>query len=114
MGKQGQPRGAQLHSMNLSDQKGWSQDPPFPRPHSRFDRGGKGIFGDLYLPKGFLGLLKVSGLFLLVLCLLLRLRTFLLAVTWGLAVLCLVVLSVVLQFYFLSYLMIVETLCFQR
>ena len=28
MGKQGQPRGAQLCAVYLSDQKRWSQDPP--------------------------------------------------------------------------------------
>ena len=27
MGRQGQPRGAQVHPMYLSDRKGWSQDP---------------------------------------------------------------------------------------
>jgi len=42
VGKQGQPRGAQLHSMNLSDQKGWSQDPPLPSPHARVGSGGEG------------------------------------------------------------------------
>ena len=42
MGRQGQPRGAQVHAMHLSDQKGWSQDPPLPRPHLRVGSGGKG------------------------------------------------------------------------
>ena len=27
VGRQSQPRGAQVHAMHLSDQKGWSQDP---------------------------------------------------------------------------------------
>ena len=43
VGRQGQPRGAQVHAMHLSDQKGLSQDPPLPRPHLRVDRGGIGI-----------------------------------------------------------------------
>jgi len=29
--------------MYLSDQKGWSQDPPLPRPHLRVGSGGEGI-----------------------------------------------------------------------
>jgi len=33
MGRQGQPRGAQVHAMYLSDWKGCSQDPPLPRSH---------------------------------------------------------------------------------
>jgi len=28
VGRQGQPRVAQVHAMQLSDRKGWSQDPP--------------------------------------------------------------------------------------
>jgi len=43
VGRQGQPRGAQVHVMHLSDQKGWSQDPPLPRPHLRVGREGKSI-----------------------------------------------------------------------
>ena len=43
VGRQGQPRGAQVHAMHLSDQKGWSQDPPLPRPHLRVSSGGKDI-----------------------------------------------------------------------
>ena len=43
MGRQGQPRGAQVHAMYLSDWKGWSQDPPLPRPHLRVGSGGEGI-----------------------------------------------------------------------
>ena len=41
--RQGQPRGAQVHAMFLSDQKSWSQDPPLPRPRLRVGSGGKGI-----------------------------------------------------------------------
>jgi len=41
--RQGQPRGAQLYAIHLSDQKGWSQDPPLPRPHLRVGSGSKGI-----------------------------------------------------------------------
>ena len=42
MGRQGQPREAQVHAMYLSDRKGWSQDPPLPRPHLWVGSGGKG------------------------------------------------------------------------
>ena len=42
MGRQGQPRGAQLHAMHLSDQKGWSQDSPLPRLHVRDGSGDEG------------------------------------------------------------------------
>jgi len=44
LGRQGQPREAQVYAVHLIDQKGWSQDPPLPRPHVRFGSGGKGIF----------------------------------------------------------------------
>ena len=43
VGRQSQPKGAQVHAMYLSDQKGWSQDPPLPRPHLRAGSRGKGI-----------------------------------------------------------------------
>jgi len=43
VGRQGQPRGAQLHAMYLSDQKGWSQDPPLASIHLRVGSGGEGI-----------------------------------------------------------------------
>ena len=43
MERQGQPRGAQLRTMHLSDQKGWNQDPPLPRPHLRVGSGGNGV-----------------------------------------------------------------------
>jgi len=39
----GQPRGAQVYAMYLSDWKRWSQDPPLPRPHLRVGGGGEGI-----------------------------------------------------------------------
>ena len=37
VGRQGQPRGTQLHAMDLS------QDPPLLRPHLRVGSGGEGI-----------------------------------------------------------------------
>ena len=41
-----------MYAMNLSDWKGWSQDPPLPRPHLRVGSGGEGdLTGDPYLPK---------------------------------------------------------------
>jgi len=43
VGREGQPREAQVHAMNLSDQKGWSQDLPLPSPHLRLGSGGEGI-----------------------------------------------------------------------
>ena len=47
VGRQGQPRGAQVYAVQLSDQKGWSQDPPLPRPHLRVGRGGKDILVEI-------------------------------------------------------------------
>jgi len=44
VGKQDQPRGAQVHAILLSDQKGWSQDSPLPRAHLRAGSGGEGTF----------------------------------------------------------------------
>ena len=41
VGRQGQPRGAQVHAMYLSEQRGCSQDPPLPKPHLRVGSGGK-------------------------------------------------------------------------
>jgi len=32
-----------VYAMHLSDWKGWSQDPPLPRPHLRAGSGGKRI-----------------------------------------------------------------------
>jgi len=43
VGRQGQPRGAQVHAVYLSDQKGWSQDAPLPRLHLRAGSGSKAI-----------------------------------------------------------------------
>jgi len=43
VGRQGQPRGAQLHAMHLSDWKGWSQDPLLLRPHLRVGSRGEDI-----------------------------------------------------------------------
>jgi len=43
VGRKGQPRGAQVHAMTLSDWNGCSQDPPLPRPHLRAGSGGKGF-----------------------------------------------------------------------
>jgi len=59
VGRQGQPRGAQVHVMQLSDQKGWCQDPPLPRPHLRVGRGEVRISLRRFLPTG--GLSKVSS-----------------------------------------------------
>jgi len=42
-GRQGQPRGAQVHAIHLSDWKGWSQDLPLPRPHLRVGSGDESI-----------------------------------------------------------------------
>ena len=43
VGRQAQPKAAQVHAMNLSDQKRWSQDPPLPSPHLRVGSGSEGI-----------------------------------------------------------------------
>ena len=37
VGRQGQPRGVQVHAVHLSYWNGCSQDPPLPRPHLRED-----------------------------------------------------------------------------
>ena len=72
VGRQGQPRGAQVHAMYLGDCKGRSQDPPFPRPHLSVGSGGEDVSsGAPCIPEDFMGLLKVSSFFLLFLCLLL-------------------------------------------
>ena len=44
VGRQGQPTGAQVYAMYLSDGKGWILAAPLPSPHSRVGSGGKGIF----------------------------------------------------------------------
>jgi len=41
--RQGQPMEAQVCAVYLSDWKGWSQDPPLPRPHLRVGSEGKSI-----------------------------------------------------------------------
>ena len=51
VGRQGQPRGAQVQAMHLSHQKGWSQDPALPRPHLRVGSGGKGILLEICVVK---------------------------------------------------------------
>ena len=43
VGRQGQPKGAQVHAMPLSDWKGGILAPPLPRPHLSVGSGGKGI-----------------------------------------------------------------------
>ena len=43
VGRQGQPRGAQVYAMQLSDWQGWSQDPPLPSLHLRVGSGGEGV-----------------------------------------------------------------------
>ena len=43
VGRQGQPSGAQVQAMHLSDWEGWNQDPPLPRPHLRIGSGSEGI-----------------------------------------------------------------------
>ena len=43
VGRQGQPREAQVYAMYLNDQKVWSQNSPLPRPHLRVGSGGKGV-----------------------------------------------------------------------
>lgn len=66
MGRQGQPREAQLHAMYLSERKGWSQDPPLPRIHLSIGSGHKGILLEIpaYLRssegKQLLSLISVS------------------------------------------------------
>ena len=47
VGRQGQTRGAQVQAMQLNGRKGWSQDPPLPRPHLRVGSGGEGIWRSL-------------------------------------------------------------------
>jgi len=45
--RQGQPRGAQLHAVYLSDCKGWSQDPLLLRPHLRVGSGGECVLVEI-------------------------------------------------------------------
>ena len=35
--------------MQLSDWKGWSEDPPLPRPHLRVGSGDKGVLQEIYV-----------------------------------------------------------------
>jgi len=77
VGRQGQPRGSQVHAMYLSDWKGWSQDSPLPRPHLRVGSGGNRSHWRS-LPTE--GLPKVNSFFPFFLCpWLLHLRRFSLA-----------------------------------
>lgn len=47
VGRQDQPRGAQVHAVHLSDQKGWIPAVLLLRPHVKVGSGGKGVsFGD--------------------------------------------------------------------
>jgi len=43
VGRQSQPRGAQVHAMYVSDWKAWSQDPPLPTPCLGVGRGGESV-----------------------------------------------------------------------
>jgi len=43
VGRQGQPKGAQVQAICLIDQNGWSQDPPFPRLYLSVGSGDKRI-----------------------------------------------------------------------
>ena len=56
VGRQGQPRGAQVHAVYLSDWNGWSQGPPLASPHLRVGSGGEGISLEILVclrpPKG--------------------------------------------------------------
>ena len=59
VGRQGQLRGAQVHTVQLSDRKGWILAPPFPRPHLKAGSGSESVCGWSSLCS--CGLLKVSG-----------------------------------------------------
>ena len=66
VGRQGKPRGAQVHAMQLNEQQEWSQDPPLPRPHVKAGREGQGnSSGDPCPPGDITGHLTVSSFFLL-------------------------------------------------
>jgi len=47
LGRQDQPSRAQTHTEDFSDWKGWSQDPPLPRPHLSIGMGGEGVLLEL-------------------------------------------------------------------
>ena len=56
MGRQGQPRGAQMRAVYLNDWEGWSQDPSPPRPHLRIGSGSERYpIRDLCPPEAFQG-----------------------------------------------------------
>ena len=58
VGRQGQPKGAQVHAVHMIEYKGC---PPLPRPHLRVGSGDERIlYGDPCLPKGLTGLSKIS------------------------------------------------------
>ena len=65
VGREGQPRGAQVHAVYLSDWKRCSQDAPLPRSHLRVGSGDKGI--SLEIPV-YLRLFKGKQLFFLCFC----------------------------------------------
>ena len=68
VGRQGQPRGVQVHAVLFSDQKGWNKDPTLPKPHLRVSSGGKSISLEFLYN---LGLRKVYSFFRLFLSVLL-------------------------------------------
>ena len=72
-GRHGHPRGAQGQAMNLSNWKGWSQNPSLPKPHLRVGSGGKGISCWRSLPT--CGISDGSSFFPSFLYLLLQLKT---------------------------------------
>ena len=43
VGREDHPKAAQVYAMYLSDEKGWSQDPPLSRPHLRAGSDNSGI-----------------------------------------------------------------------
>jgi len=50
VGRQSQPRGAQVHAIQLNGQEGWSQDPPLLRPHLWVGSGGEGVLLEIPVP----------------------------------------------------------------
>jgi len=48
VGKQDQPRGTQVHAMNLSNQKECILAPPLPRPHLRVGSGGESVLLEIF------------------------------------------------------------------
>jgi len=43
IGRQGQPREAQVQAMHLIERKGWRKDPPLPRSHLRVGSEGRDV-----------------------------------------------------------------------